>query len=356
MAKNRSRQAYGAPAEEKEVVVTVDKRILAALGLVVVLLLAIGLGVFAGRRGGSPETAAAPQQAAAPPVNQQVAVQQAAEQGLQQDLQDAVEAAKRSGIDESMIIDPGSVSIPQSQPMADNVAEQSGDSVEGVLDEWAAEDPDSAVDLGQIDPQTRANVEEWTHAELATLNDVNVTAMEFKPFRAEDFADGGMSGGARLAISDLNNMFTYDFGRVPIDEVATHDFVIQNVGDEDLRISRIYSGCGCTAPRIGDVAIDGAGFLPEPYVLAPGEEVDFTVEFDPRLAKETKAQAKWIQIFSNDDTKEMFDETDPLSHETRFRIVVQPEYSFDSAPAESPSEADEAESGETETGDEGAEG
>jgi hypothetical protein len=132
--------------------------------------------------------------------------------------------------------------------------------------------------------------------------------------------------GPRLAIADLNENNTYNFGTVPIDEPASHDFTAENVGDEPLRISRIYSACGCTAMSVGDYIIDPSGFIVEgPMVLQPGEAFEFRVEFDPRAEGVRGSQAKYVQIFSNDPTWAVFDQTDPDSHETRFRIVVDPE-------------------------------
>jgi hypothetical protein len=199
------------------------------------------------------------------------------------------------------------------------------ESVTDILDSMAAEPGADTIDINAVaDERIRGIAETWTHDVLAGIADPNVVNDAFKVFRVEDISSP--LSGPRLGIQGLNTVLTYDYGKVQMNDLAQTDLVMQNVGDEPLIISRVYSGCGCTAPRIGDVEIDEAGWLPAPMTLMPGETVDFTVEFDPQLAKEAKAQAKFIQIFSNDDSKEMFDPVDPNSHETRFRIVVQPTY------------------------------
>jgi hypothetical protein len=112
-----------------------------------------------------------------------------------------------------------------------------------------------------------------------------------------------------------------------MDKVAEHDFVLSNAGDEDLIVSRIYASCGCTATVFGGDKIKGDGFLPAPVTLKPGETRPFTIQFDPRAEGGGKpvTQTKYIQIYSNDPTRFLFDDNDPLSREVRFRIVMKPQ-------------------------------
>jgi len=324
MAKNQKRATYKAPADEREVVVSFDRRALGVLALLVVFAAAVGIGAMGALRGATPPQAAAGRPLS--PAEQGVADQNAASSALRAQMEEAAKTAADSVGENVTIIGPESVSIPEQSfdaPLPDATAENAGEVVD-VLEDWANEAGVPRVPLEDL-PEDRPAAN-WPHDVLATLGDPNVTVDAHRPYRAEDFETTSMDGGPRLAVSGLNAQFTYDFGVVAIDEVTAQDFWLKNVGDADLVIKRVYSGCGCTAPRIGTMKPDGAGWLPSPITLKPGEQVDLTVEFDPRLAKETTSQAKVIQIFSNDPTKTLFDDADPLSHETRFRIVVQPAY------------------------------
>lgn len=322
MAKNKRRTAYGAPAEEKEVVVTVDRRLLWGVGVVVTFGLAVGVGMLSAQRG-TVATAPTTASGSAP-----------AGGSLQSEIRRAEElahaAAERMGSEVQVIPEGSYMGVPdpasQNQPAPD-AGLPGGLPDSGVPEEFRdmVDDGQGAeLDLKDISNRDAAN---WDVSTLATLGDPNVTDKDYVPYRIEDFEVKGLQGGPRLAIGGLNSVYTYSFGRIPIDQPVRKDFEMRNVGDQDLVISRIYSGCGCTAPSIGDMIIDSAGFLPQRLTLAPGESVDFTVEFDPRLAKETGAQAKWLQIFSNDSSKAVFDDLEPeFTHESRFRIVMQPTY------------------------------
>lgn len=329
MAKNKGRAAYGAPAEDKEVVVTVDRRLLWGVGVVVVFGLAVGIGMLSSRGSASaPPTTASAGASAPVPVG-----------GVQQDIrraqQLAQDAAAAMGSEVTVIgesnymfqqDDPGQ-SAPAAVPDSGlpGVADAEGESgLPPEIQDMVDQGQGAEVPLNEFNNNEAAS---WDASTLATLGDPNVTDKQYAPFRIEDFENTVLEGGPRLAIGGLNSVYTYSFDRIPIDQPVKKDLELRNVGDADLVISRIYSGCGCTAPRIGDQTIDSAGYLPQMVTLAPGESEEFTIEFDPRLAKETGAQAKWIQIFSNDTSKAVFDDLEPeFTHETRFRIVVQPTY------------------------------
>jgi hypothetical protein len=173
----------------------------------------------------------------------------------------------------------------------------------------------------EVGPDHVGIADGWTHDVLANFPDANLTDPAIQPLRLEDVDDP--LSGPRLAISDLNPLFTHDLGVVPFDEPTEHTFRLRNAGDEDLVVSRIYTACGCTATRLGGRAIDPAGWLPEPLVLVPGEEAALTVTFDPRVENRTGTRAKYVQIYTNDPTKALFDDNDRNSHEARFRIVVE---------------------------------
>jgi len=47
----------------------------------------------------------------------------------------------------------------------------------------------------------------------------------------------------------------FDFGKVEPGKTYRHDFSIKNVSDVDLRISKVGTGCGCTAALLSDSLI-----------------------------------------------------------------------------------------------------
>lgn len=83
---------------------------------------------------------------------------------------------------------------------------------------------------------------------------------------------------------------TYEFGSVVEGYSVTHTFTLQNVGDEELVISRIRVSCGCTATKL---ATDH---------LAPGESVDFTVTVNTTGFNGTIVKS--IYVYSNDPERE----------------------------------------------------
>jgi hypothetical protein len=290
--------AYGGPAEEKEVIVTVDRRVLYVLGALVLVLALVG-GMWFARRTAAPSRSA---QAPAAPAQPEVLGNMPEDQ--------ARATAKALGL-------PDSVGIVQSVTRTVQTAPPPG----------AAGTPDpfgTARALGGKEyaiPTEHVGVE-WTHDVLANFPDANLADAKLVPERAE-YVKGPLKG-PRIAVAELNDQLTYDYGVVPLDRPTMKEFMASNVGDEDLIISRVYTGCGCTALTMGNQPITGSGFLNPPMVLKPGQKVPFTVQFDPRAEGKTGAQAKFVQIYSNDPTKTLFDPKDPNSAEVRFRFVVEP--------------------------------
>ncbi|KUO59040.1 hypothetical protein APF79_10450 [bacterium BRH_c32] len=95
---------------------------------------------------------------------------------------------------------------------------------------------------------------------------------------------------------------SFDFGVIHEGENVTHSYEIINTGNSDLKITRVYASCGCTAVE------------PEKDLLKPGEKTSVMIEFNSigRLG----AQEKYIFINSND----------PKQKELRlhFKADVQP--------------------------------
>ncbi len=61
---------------------------------------------------------------------------------------------------------------------------------------------------------------------------------------------------------------SFHFGKVKQGHIASHQFVVKNIGSAELQIQRIVPGCGCTATNITKKK------------LLPNEESIITVDFD----------------------------------------------------------------------------
>jgi len=337
MAKD-NKAAYGGPDEEREVVISLDKRLLYGVGLLVAFAIAVGGGYMATNRSAPADTAAvAPASATEAPVS-------GGDPVLPEFDEEVVRAtaAAAMGVEDAskiQVVDPDAVRQVTAEPGSDYAFSNVPEDQEAAklritpgsdLERDLLERPDTTVIEYPDDPAAQAEREAaYKPADvLANLEDPNVMDPQYSPIRLETISKPQQ--GPVLAISDLNLRNTYDFGKVAPDAKVSHTFIAKNVGDEDLKISRLYTGCGCTATTIGDLIVPPDGFLASVITLAPGETVDFTVEFDAAAEGRVGAMSKYVQIFTNDPNKVMFDETEPLSHETRFRLVVEPTYELPS--------------------------
>lgn len=306
-----------------EMVVSVDKRLMAGLGVLVLVGL-VGLGTYMAMRGGA--TGPVASQGASLSVSAGADAAATATAQVEADmLKLGIDPAKAGAIAQviNVTTEPGasaqSTAVP---PGAGTAPAGAPPSVQTA----------SAEDIGSttIDrPVGAPDACSWPHEVLQNFPDPNVDNPKYSPERIETVT--GALKGPRLAIGDLNDLFSYDYGVVVGDEVAGHDFRIKNVGDADLLISRVYTGCGCTATKIKDTVLDNAGFVkPTALKLVPGEETTFTVEYDPRVEASSpcRARHKFVQIYSNDPTKTIFDAAQENQHETRFRIVIEPRYGY----------------------------
>jgi len=80
---------------------------------------------------------------------------------------------------------------------------------------------------------------------------------------------------------------TYDFGTIVEGFAVEHTFVLSNVGDETLVITRVYAGCGCTTTAL------------ETTELPPGESVDLHAIVSTNGFGGSKI-SKPIYVYSND--------------------------------------------------------
>ena len=84
----------------------------------------------------------------------------------------------------------------------------------------------------------------------------------------------------------------FDLGEVVEGDVIKKEFIVENVGDEELVITGIHSACSCTTVSI------------ELYNLAPKEKTIFTITYDTK-GKDPGPDDKSVYIISNDPISEM---------------------------------------------------
>jgi hypothetical protein len=81
----------------------------------------------------------------------------------------------------------------------------------------------------------------------------------------------------------INNT-TYDFGKIPQGEPASHSFTIKNTGDAPLVIKDVKPSCGCTTPK----------WPRKP--IAPGDSAEIKAVYD---AESMGAFQKSIRVKTN---------------------------------------------------------
>lgn len=72
------------------------------------------------------------------------------------------------------------------------------------------------------------------------------------------------SAGPQLEVKEA----TFDFGRITQHRVLKHDFWLKSVGDDTVKIVRLWPGCGCTQIPLEDSTI------------APGDSLPMTIIFN----------------------------------------------------------------------------
>ena len=92
-------------------------------------------------------------------------------------------------------------------------------------------------------------------------------------------------GLARIAINEP----IHQFGDRESGEIVDHTFMIANVGQSILKISKILPACGCTVPKLAK------------NELAPGEQTALVVRLN--LSRQKGPQNREIVVQSNDPTK-----------------------------------------------------
>ena len=127
-------------------------------------------------------------------------------------------------------------------------------------------------------------------------------------------------GAPRIAIGGLDPKFTLDMGQIQSGEKRQYTFDVQNVGEGNLTIYKIYAGCGCTAGEFaGQPVNDDPEFVfNPPVVIKPGQSLPLTVSYDSGALSDQGEIDKFIQIFSDDPTAKEFEKG---FRETRFRLT-----------------------------------
>jgi len=105
----------------------------------------------------------------------------------------------------------------------------------------------------------------------------------------------------RLALPELvETDYNWDFGDIGPNETVEKVLSIKNTGTKELVIDRAMSSCGCTAALLSDKTI------------APGEETQLRVSYNPAQYKDQGKITKYVDVLSND----------PAAPQVRFTITA----------------------------------
>jgi hypothetical protein len=61
---------------------------------------------------------------------------------------------------------------------------------------------------------------------------------------------------------------SFDFGKIPQGKPVTHNFIVQNIGKDSLKIDNVQASCGCTTPEWSRTAV------------APGQQTTIKVGYN----------------------------------------------------------------------------
>ena len=86
--------------------------------------------------------------------------------------------------------------------------------------------------------------------------------------------------GPELTISEE----AFDFGYIPQNSKVTHVFWLRNMGDQELRISKVTPGCGCTQAPL------------DKQVVAPGDSARLEIIFSSKLYFNRVAKKPVIEV------------------------------------------------------------
>lgn len=118
------------------------------------------------------------------------------------------------------------------------------------------------------------------NGEVITGSQMNTTANireDFSKLTADDLSRAPVAGFDSL---------TFDFGNINQDTIVKHDFILTNLGKDDLYIRKISASCGCTAVQ------------PEEKLIRSGDATRITAVFNP--SGQGGSQRKAITVITND--------------------------------------------------------
>ena len=109
------------------------------------------------------------------------------------------------------------------------------------------------------------------------------------------------SAGPMLEVKEA----TFDFGRISQNRVLKHNFWLKSVGDDTLRVLRLWPGCGCTQMPLEDSTIAPGDSIPLEIIFNTGRFVG-RVHKTPELATNASADKVQLNIYAtvltnNDD-------------------------------------------------------
>ncbi len=96
---------------------------------------------------------------------------------------------------------------------------------------------------------------------------------------------GSVSAGPQIEIKDG----TFNFGRVVQRATISHTFWIKSTGDEDLHITKVVPGCGCTKAPLMD------------SVLAPGDSTRLDIFFSTKSFRGFVTKRPYLETNASDE-------------------------------------------------------
>jgi len=98
-------------------------------------------------------------------------------------------------------------------------------------------------------------------------------------------------GGAQVAAGPQVEIInpTVNFGRVTQNKIVTTDFWIKSTGDDTLRITTLWSGCGCTEIPLADSSI------------APGDSIPLRITFSTGRFQGLVSKRPTVRTNASDD-------------------------------------------------------
>lgn len=100
----------------------------------------------------------------------------------------------------------------------------------------------------------------------------------------------GLTGGSVLGGPNLEIINpTVNFGRVTQNKIITTDFWIKSTGDETLRITTLWSGCGCAEIPLGDSTVE------------PGDSIQLRIIFSTGRYQGLVAKRPTVRTNASDE-------------------------------------------------------